>query len=137
MGINELKFYIILLDASKFKRFSCSFIVFMFGRLDLYLLSLYFHLYSILRRNNIFTYINFLYLFDFFLLSYFLKTYNFFLWPLVIYFKWIPLLNFILFIMSYVTDKVFAPVCSTQKVYEEGAKDVALSALSGINGNLF
>jgi centromeric protein E len=35
------------------------------------------------------------------------------------------------------TDRVFAPACSTQKVYDEGAKDVALSALSGINGNLF
>lgn len=34
-------------------------------------------------------------------------------------------------------DRVFAPACSTQRVYEEGAKDVALSALSGINGNLF
>ena len=33
------------------------------------------------------------------------------------------------------TDKVFNPLCSTQKVYEEGAKDVALSALTGINGN--
>lgn len=33
------------------------------------------------------------------------------------------------------TDKVFSPTCSTQKVYEEGAKDVALSALTGINGN--
>jgi len=35
------------------------------------------------------------------------------------------------------TDRVFPPACSTQKVYDEGAKDVALSALSGINGNLF
>ncbi|KAL9325785.1 hypothetical protein ACSQ67_006430 [Phaseolus vulgaris] len=33
----------------------------------------------------------------------------------------------------YTFDKVFAPACSTQSVYEEGAKDVALSALSGIN----
>lgn len=33
------------------------------------------------------------------------------------------------------TDKVFGPSCSTQKVYEEGAKDVALSALTGMNGN--
>jgi len=49
-----------------------------------------------------------------------------------------PFIQYIfLFIVSYVTDKVFAPACSTQKVYEEGAKDVALSALSGINGNLF
>lgn len=33
------------------------------------------------------------------------------------------------------TDKVFGLSCSSQKVYEEGAKDVALSALTGINGN--
>lgn len=32
------------------------------------------------------------------------------------------------------TDFVFGPICSTRKVYEEGARDVALSALSGING---
>lgn len=38
------------------------------------------------------------------------------------------------FCYSNVTDKVFSPTCSTQKVYEEGAKDVALSALTGING---
>ncbi|PNX80285.1 kinesin-like protein NACK1-like, partial [Trifolium pratense] len=31
----------------------------------------------------------------------------------------------------------FAPACSTQKVYDEGAKDVALSALSGINATIF
>ena len=36
-----------------------------------------------------------------------------------------------------VADKVFAPTCLTQKVYEEGAKDVALSALSGISCNSF
>ncbi|KAL5995781.1 hypothetical protein ACLOJK_025851 [Asimina triloba] len=36
---------------------------------------------------------------------------------------------------SYTFDKVFGPTCRTEKVYEEGAKDVALSALSGINGN--
>lgn len=34
-----------------------------------------------------------------------------------------------------VADKVFSPTCSTQKVYDEGAKDVALSALTGMNGN--
>ena len=39
------------------------------------------------------------------------------------------------FCYSNVTDKVFSPTCSTQKVYEEGAKDVALSALTGINGS--
>lgn len=33
------------------------------------------------------------------------------------------------------TDKVFDHACSTQRVYEEGAKDVAISALTGINGN--
>lgn len=34
---------------------------------------------------------------------------------------------------SYKFDKVFDPSCSTLKVYEEGAKNVALSALTGIN----
>lgn len=34
----------------------------------------------------------------------------------------------------HITDKVFGLECSTQKVYEEGAKDVALSALTGMNG---
>lgn len=38
---------------------------------------------------------------------------------------------------SYTFDKVFDPACSTWKVYEEGAKDVALSALSGINATIF
>ncbi|KAK3213324.1 hypothetical protein Dsin_018030 [Dipteronia sinensis] len=38
---------------------------------------------------------------------------------------------------SYTFDKVFDPLCSTQKVYEEGAKDVALSALTGINATIF
>uniref|UniRef100_A0A6N2N7C0 Kinesin motor domain-containing protein n=1 Tax=Salix viminalis TaxID=40686 RepID=A0A6N2N7C0_SALVM len=33
--------------------------------------------------------------------------------------------------------KVFDPSCSTLKVYEEGAKNVALSALTGINGNYY
>ncbi|GAU16802.1 hypothetical protein TSUD_200450, partial [Trifolium subterraneum] len=37
----------------------------------------------------------------------------------------------------YTFDRVFAPACSTQKVYDEGAKDVALSALSGINATIF
>lgn len=40
-----------------------------------------------------------------------------------------------LFTVIYMTDKVFSLTCSTQKVYEEGAKDVALSALTGMNGN--
>lgn len=34
-------------------------------------------------------------------------------------------------------DKVFGPTSLTEVVYEEGAKDVALSALTGINGNIF
>ncbi|KDP33977.1 hypothetical protein JCGZ_07548 [Jatropha curcas] len=38
---------------------------------------------------------------------------------------------------SYTFDKVFDPACSTQKVYEEGAKNVALSALMGINATIF
>ncbi|KAI3443509.1 hypothetical protein Pfo_000174 [Paulownia fortunei] len=38
---------------------------------------------------------------------------------------------------SYTFDKVFGPTCSTWKVYEEGARDVALSALSGINATIF
>ncbi|CAN6541322.1 unnamed protein product [Malus baccata var. baccata] len=37
----------------------------------------------------------------------------------------------------YTFDKVFGPMCSTQKVYEEGAKDVALSALTGMNATIF
>ncbi|KAL0315904.1 UNVERIFIED_CONTAM: Kinesin-like protein NACK2 [Sesamum radiatum] len=37
----------------------------------------------------------------------------------------------------YKFDKVFDPTCSTRKVYEEGARDVALSALSGINATIF
>lgn len=31
------------------------------------------------------------------------------------------------------TDRVFGCECSTEQVYEEGAKEVALSAISGIN----
>ncbi|OMO67118.1 hypothetical protein CCACVL1_20780 [Corchorus capsularis] len=34
-------------------------------------------------------------------------------------------------------DRVFDPSCSNQMVYEEGAKDVALSALKGINATIF
>ncbi|KAK6941238.1 Kinesin motor domain [Dillenia turbinata] len=39
--------------------------------------------------------------------------------------------------LQYTFDKVFGPTCCTQKVYEEGAKDVVLSALSGINATIF
>ncbi|XP_042031676.1 kinesin-like protein NACK2 isoform X1 [Salvia splendens] len=38
---------------------------------------------------------------------------------------------------SYTFDKVFYPTCPTRKVYEEGARDVALSALGGINATIF
>ena len=33
-----------------------------------------------------------------------------------------------------VLDRVFSFDCSTRQVYEEGAKDVALSVIGGING---
>ena len=35
----------------------------------------------------------------------------------------------------FIVDKVFGPTCLTETVYEEGVKNVALSALMGINGN--
>ncbi|KAJ9183689.1 hypothetical protein P3X46_007512 [Hevea brasiliensis] len=38
---------------------------------------------------------------------------------------------------AYTFDQVFDPTCSTQRVYEEGAKNVALSALMGINATIF
>lgn len=34
------------------------------------------------------------------------------------------------------SDKVFGPTCSNLMVYEDGAKDVALSVLTGINGTV-
>ncbi|EMS46463.1 Kinesin-related protein 11 [Triticum urartu] len=34
-------------------------------------------------------------------------------------------------------DRVFDPECSTRQVYDEGAKEVALSVLSGINSSIF
>ncbi|KAK6784608.1 hypothetical protein RDI58_018063 [Solanum bulbocastanum] len=37
----------------------------------------------------------------------------------------------------YSFDNVFDPTCSTSKVYEQGARDVALSALNGINATIF
>lgn len=39
--------------------------------------------------------------------------------------------------ISYTFDKVFGPACQTDVVYEEGAKDVAMSALKGINATIF
>ncbi|KAM0825213.1 hypothetical protein ACQ4PT_069701 [Festuca glaucescens] len=38
---------------------------------------------------------------------------------------------------SYTFDKVFGPACQTDLVYEDGAKDVAMSALTGINATIF
>ncbi|KAM0929457.1 hypothetical protein ACQ4PT_001534 [Festuca glaucescens] len=38
---------------------------------------------------------------------------------------------------SYTFDKVFGPSCQTDLVYEGGAKDVAMSALTGINATIF
>lgn len=35
----------------------------------------------------------------------------------------------------FLSDKVFDPDSSTDNVYEDGVKTVALSALMGINGN--
>ncbi|CAH8383509.1 unnamed protein product [Eruca vesicaria subsp. sativa] len=38
---------------------------------------------------------------------------------------------------KYSFDKVYEPTCATQEVYEGGARDVALSALSGTNATIF
>ncbi|GMH17057.1 hypothetical protein Nepgr_018898 [Nepenthes gracilis] len=38
---------------------------------------------------------------------------------------------------SFTFDKVFGPYCLTETVYEEGVKNVALSALMGINATIF
>ncbi|KAK4276530.1 hypothetical protein QN277_014668 [Acacia crassicarpa] len=38
---------------------------------------------------------------------------------------------------TYTFDKVFGDDCSTQKVYEEGIKEIALSIVSGINSSIF
>ncbi|KAL5221537.1 hypothetical protein ABZP36_026250 [Zizania latifolia] len=42
-----------------------------------------------------------------------------------------------MFPTSYTYDRVFGPDCSTRQVYEEGAKEVALSVVSGINSSIF
>ncbi|XP_062194675.1 kinesin-like protein KIN-7J [Phragmites australis] len=42
-----------------------------------------------------------------------------------------------MFPAAYTYDRVFSPECSTKQVYEEGAKHVALSVLSGINSSIF
>ncbi|KAJ1290530.1 hypothetical protein BS78_02G251200 [Paspalum vaginatum] len=42
-----------------------------------------------------------------------------------------------MFPASYSYDRVFSPECGTRQVYEEGAKRVALSVLSGINSSIF
>ncbi|KAL6999187.1 Kinesin-like protein nack1 [Sarracenia purpurea var. burkii] len=38
---------------------------------------------------------------------------------------------------SFTFDRVFGPACLTETVYEEGVKNVALSALMGINATIF
>ncbi|KAJ7547429.1 hypothetical protein O6H91_08G085700 [Diphasiastrum complanatum] len=38
---------------------------------------------------------------------------------------------------SYTFDRVFGPDCPTKQVYNDGAKQVALSALTGINSTIF
>ncbi|KAA0044816.1 hypothetical protein IC582_017004 [Cucumis melo] len=38
---------------------------------------------------------------------------------------------------AYTFDRVFGCDCSTRKVYEEGAKEVALSVVSGVNSTIF
>lgn len=38
---------------------------------------------------------------------------------------------------AYTFDRVFSPDCSTRQVYEQGAKEVALSVVSGINSSVF
>ncbi|KAJ0040432.1 hypothetical protein Pint_28416 [Pistacia integerrima] len=38
---------------------------------------------------------------------------------------------------AYTFDRVFSHDCTTRKVYEEGAKEVALSVVSGINSSVF
>ncbi|KAL0448476.1 UNVERIFIED_CONTAM: Kinesin-like protein KIN-7H [Sesamum latifolium] len=38
---------------------------------------------------------------------------------------------------AYTFDKVFRSDCSTREVYEKGAKDVAVSVLSGLNSSVF
>ncbi|KAM0895010.1 hypothetical protein ACQ4PT_024120 [Festuca glaucescens] len=42
-----------------------------------------------------------------------------------------------MFPATYTYDRVFSPECSTAQVYEEGAKEVALSVLAGINSSIF
>ncbi|KZV35718.1 hypothetical protein F511_36765 [Dorcoceras hygrometricum] len=38
---------------------------------------------------------------------------------------------------AYTFDRVFRSACSTREVYEQGAKDVAISAVSGMNSSVF
>ncbi|XP_024967301.1 kinesin-like protein NACK2 [Cynara cardunculus var. scolymus] len=38
---------------------------------------------------------------------------------------------------TYTFDKVFDPSCPTTRIYEQGARDVALSAINGINATIF
>ncbi|KVI11477.1 Kinesin, motor domain-containing protein [Cynara cardunculus var. scolymus] len=45
--------------------------------------------------------------------------------------------NLFLTLFLYVSDKVFDPSCPTTRIYEQGARDVALSAINGINESKF
>ncbi|XP_010547437.1 PREDICTED: kinesin-like protein KIN-7H isoform X2 [Tarenaya hassleriana] len=38
---------------------------------------------------------------------------------------------------AYIFDRVFGPECCTRQVYEQGAKEVALSVVSGVNVSIF
>ncbi|XP_057496315.1 kinesin-like protein KIN-7E [Actinidia eriantha] len=42
-----------------------------------------------------------------------------------------------MFPTAYTFDRVFSGDCSTRQVYEEGAKDISLSVVSGINSSIF
>ncbi|KAL9662385.1 hypothetical protein QQ045_027218 [Rhodiola kirilowii] len=53
----------------------------------------------------------------------------------VIYKKSVPERS--LYPAAYAFDRVFGPDCSTKKVYDEGAKEVALSVLNGFNSSIF
>ena len=51
-------------------------------------------------------------------------------------FQWYNLtINRLIFFRVFFTDRVFGPESLTQQVYEQAAKDIALSTLSGVNGN--
>ncbi|XP_019424473.1 PREDICTED: kinesin-like protein KIN-7F [Lupinus angustifolius] len=55
----------------------------------------------------------------------------------IIYRSNVPVSDRSLYPTAYSFDRVFRPDCPTRKVYEEAAKEVALSVLSGINSSIF